>query len=84
MNETDQVLRTCLARKPLTWRALFKRSPLPTAAERAQVALEECRCAQLEHSQLREYHVAMVDMLNKREARLQADIARLRVDTQPG
>lgn len=65
------------ARNPLSWRWVFRRAPSPTALQLATTALEECRCERLEQHQAAEYHKAMTTMLEQREKRLQADIARL-------
>ena len=55
----------------------WKPKQAPSALQLAVTALEDCRCKQLEHSELSEYHTAMQNMLHQRETRLVADIARL-------
>lgn len=64
-------------RRPLSWRHVWRRVPEPTALELASADLEQCRVDRLEHQREAEYHKAMTAMLEQRERRLQADIAKL-------
>jgi hypothetical protein len=61
-------------RPPRFWQ--WNRTPA-TALQLATASLEECRRMQLEHTQKREYHAAMEQMLKARDQRLVKDIQRL-------
>jgi hypothetical protein len=72
--ETGTILDADLERRPTSfWRRRQPATPLQLAS----AALEDCRCMQLEHAQLAEYHSAMLKMLQERDKRLVKDIQRL-------
>ena len=61
---------------PVPWFMPWRKHD-PTALRLAIASLEQCRKDRLTHAHRQEFHAGMVATLNKREARLEAEVERL-------